>query len=36
MDFGLAREQLDPAWEEAMLVLKAALEAQRRLDLPTR
>jgi len=31
MDLGLSPDDLDPAWEEAMVILKHALEAERRL-----
>lgn len=35
LDLGLSRDELDPAWEEAMLVIKNALEEERALHLET-
>ncbi|HEX8321036.1 hypothetical protein [Longimicrobium sp.] len=31
LDLGLRPEELDPAWEEAMMVLKAATEDEQRM-----
>ncbi|HEX8276028.1 MAG TPA: hypothetical protein VF615_25550 [Longimicrobiaceae bacterium] len=34
-DLGLPLDQLDPAWEESMILLKNSLEAERALHLET-